>query len=38
MSKHLKSEIVSTAVAVGIMSVIALVGTYFGLLMEQTIF
>lgn len=38
MSKHLKSEIVSTAVAVGIMSVIAFVGTYFGLLLEQTIF
>jgi hypothetical protein len=38
MSKHLKSEILSTAIALGIMSVIALVGSFFGSLMEQTIF
>jgi LytS/YehU family sensor histidine kinase len=38
MSKNLKSEIVSTAIALGIMSVIAVIGTYFGLHMEQTIF
>lgn len=38
MSKHLKSEILSTAIALGILSVVALIGSYFGLLMEQTIF
>jgi|LauGreDrversion4_2_1035121.scaffolds.fasta_scaffold104436_3 hypothetical protein len=35
MSKHLKNEIVSTAIALGIMSVIALIGTLYGIELDK---